>query len=84
MREHLAMAGLADLSFSPHSWRRGMVSHESARTSVEFAGGKAGHSDTATTMIYGHVPFAHQERVANRQVRQQLRDLMGSDANKDG
>lgn len=83
MAENVARAGLQGLDFTPHTMRRNMVSHESARGGVEFAREKSGHQDTATTMIYGQVPFEHLERRANRLVRQQIRDLQTDDVSDD-
>lgn len=81
LAEHLEAAGLAGRGFSPHSLRRSMVSHETARTGIEFVREKAGHADTHTTLIYGQVPKEYHQRKHRQLIRSQVKTIKAEHAN---
>lgn len=71
----IILAGLDPTKFSPHSLRRAMCQHELMRAPAEVARAKAGHEDSATTLIYGQVPPEHYRRHHARLIRSQMQDI---------
>lgn len=74
-KEHLEAAGIDTHKYSPHSLRRSMITHEIMRSSTDFARNKAGHTNAATTHIYGQVPLDHHRHQARKLVQNQTSDL---------
>lgn len=75
MKRLIICAGLDATKYSPHTLRRSMCQHELMRAPSELARAKAGHHDTATTLIYGQVPAEHYRKHQQRLVRTQLNDI---------
>jgi site-specific recombinase XerD len=72
----LVIAGLDGLGFTPHCLRHSSVTHESLRFSMEAVRRKHGHSSSAVTQTYMHVPDEMVDEEISRVVGNQLDELL--------
>lgn len=77
--QHLTAAGFPPGKYTPHSFRRSMVTHELiCGMGIEFAKDMAGHVKSDTTWTYGQVPKDLTMRAAARLARRRADTLLKS------